>query len=229
MKTVALLPMKAISERIPGKNFREFGGKPLFKWILDTLLNIEDIDQIIINTDARKLLKENGLEDSKKILIRDRKTEICGHLVSMNLIISDDIKNVDADIYLMTHSTNPLLQKATIEESIGKFKSALANKSADSLFTVDKLQERYYDKNADPINHDPNNLVRTQDLEPYYKENSCLYLFTKESFQKTNARIGKDPLMLKTQYYESIDIDNENDWDFAEITLKYCKNKGIIK
>ena len=102
--------MKANSERVKGKNFKEFNGKPLFQWTLDALLAIKEIDQVIINTDARDVLAENGLIETDRIVIRDRKQDICGDTVSMNaVIIEDDVKNVDADIYLMTHTTNPLL------------------------------------------------------------------------------------------------------------------------
>ncbi len=80
-RVVALLPMKANSERVKGKNFREFCGKPLFRWILDTLLKAKAIDQIVINTDARHILAEYGLAENERVLIRDRKPEICGDLV----------------------------------------------------------------------------------------------------------------------------------------------------
>ena len=113
-RTVALLPMKANSERVKGKNFRSFNGKPLFRWMLDTLLSIDDIDEVIINTDARHVLADNGLVDGPRVRIRDRRPEICGDFVSMNLVIADDIANVPADIYLMTHTTNPLLSAASI-------------------------------------------------------------------------------------------------------------------
>ncbi len=112
-KVVALLPMKASSERVTGKNFRDFSGKPLFRWILDTLLEVEEIDQVIINTDARHILAEKGLIDTGRVMIRDRKPEICGDLVSMNIVLADDLENVDADIYLMTHTTNPLMSADT--------------------------------------------------------------------------------------------------------------------
>ena len=158
MKVVALLPMKANSERVKGKNFRVFGNKPLYKWMLDKLIDIQEIDQIIINTDAENILIKNGFTEHPKVLIRQRKKEICGDMVSMNLVIKDDIDNVDSDIYLMTHTTNPLLTKDTIKKSIKLFKSSLENKEADSLFTVNKIHERFYDKNAKAINHDPKRL-----------------------------------------------------------------------
>ena len=110
-KIVALLPMKANSERVKGKNFRDFHGKPLFRWILDSLMEVEEIGQVIINTDARHILRENGVIDSDRILIRDRKPEICGDMISMNLVLADDVENVEADIFLMTHTTNPLTER----------------------------------------------------------------------------------------------------------------------
>ena len=229
MKVVALLPMKANSERVKGKNFRDFGGKPLFRWMLDTLISMSEIDAVVINTDARNILSEHGLIETDRLLIRDRKSEICGDFVSMNMVIKDDLDNVDGDIYLMTHTTNPLLSRKSIECAISQFKNALKERTADSLFTVNRAQERFYDSNARALNHDPENLVRTQDLEPWYQENSNLYLFTKEGFSQTNARIGSKPMMLETPPYESTDIDTPDDWDLGEVMLEYYRKKGVVQ
>lgn len=220
-RIVALLPMKANSERVRGKNFREFCGKPLFRWILDSLLEVEEIDQVIINTDARQILADNGLVDSDRVIIRDRKAEICGDFVSMNLVLADDVANVPADAYLMTHTTNPLMSADTIRGAIKSFQEAKAAGKADSLFTVDKVQTRFYRADCSAVNHDPDNLIRTQDLEPWFEENSNLYLFTRESFAKTNARIGKQPMIYEGPRFESIDIDDQQDWDFAVIAAHY--------
>jgi len=220
-KVVALLPMKASSERVTGKNFRDFNGKPLFRWILDTLLEVKEIDQVIINTDARHILAEKGLIDSGRIMIRDRKPEICGDLVSMNIVLADDLDNVDADIYLMTHTTNPLMSADTIRGALRAFQEALVTRKADSLFTVDKVQTRFYRKDCSAVNHDPDNLIRTQDLEPWFEENSNLYIFTRDSFYKTSARIGQHPMMYEGPRFESIDIDDQDDWNFAVIAAQY--------
>jgi CMP-N-acetylneuraminic acid synthetase len=222
-KVVALLPMKANSERVRGKNFREFCGKPLFRWMLDTLLEVEEIDQVIINTDAKDILAQNGLTDSDRVTIRDRKPEICGDFVSMNLVIADDIENVDADVYLMTHTTNPLMSADTVRKALAAFREAQAGGKADSLFTVDKIQTRFYRADGSAVNHDPNNLVRTQDLEPWYEENSNLYIFTRDSFASTNARIGAKPMMYEGPLFESIDIDTPQDWDLAVVAARYVQ------
>lgn len=228
-KIVALLPMKANSSRVPGKNFKDFCGKPLFRWILDSLLAVEEIDQIIINTDAREILAENGLVDSDRILIRDRKQEICGDDVSMNIVLADDVANVDADVYLMTHTTNPLLSSSTIAEAISRYTSALTSDCADSLFTVNKIQTRFYTESCKPINHDPDNLIPTQDLEPWYEENSNLYLFNRESFASTNARIGSKPTMMVSPALECSDIDTPDDWDRAVVMTHYMLDKGLVE
>lgn len=224
-KIVALLPMKANSQRVKGKNFREFCGKPLFRWILDTLLSVDEIEQIIINTDARHILAENGLTDTDRITIRDRKPEICGDHVSMNLVLADDVANVPADMYLMTHTTNPLMSADTIQKAIAAFKEAKAAGRADSLFTVDKVQTRFYRADCSPVNHDPDNLIPTQDLEPWFEENSNLYIFTADSFEKTNARIGKQPIMYEGPYFESVDIDTPADWDFAVVAARFMQEQ----
>ena len=216
IKTIALLPMKANSERVKGKNFREIGGKPLFRWILDTLLEAEEISSIVINTDARNILRDNGLVESDRIAIRDRKPELCGDLVSMNLILADDINAIPADQYIMTHTTNPLISTATIKNGLQRLRE---NPDHDSLFTVNKIQTRFYRQDGSAVNHDPNNLIRTQDLEPWFEENSCLYYFTSESFLKTGARIGANPLMMETPPLESLDIDEPYDWQMVEALI----------
>lgn len=221
-RLTALLPMKAHSARVTSKNFRDIAGKPLFRWILDTMASLDEIDQIVINTDARNILSDNGLNDGDyhgKVLIRDRKEEICGDFVSMNLVLADDVANVPSDYYLMTHTTNPLLRGETIKEMVRAYLDGLKSNAADSLFTVNSHQTRFYTSEGEPINHDPANLIRTQDLPPYLEENSVCYLFTGESFAKTEARIGEKPMLFTTPPLESVDIDEKPDWFMAESLL----------
>ena len=224
-KIVALLPMKFNSERVKGKNFKYFNGKPLFKWILDTLLSIKEIEQVVINTDARNILYENGLIESDRVVIRDRLPEMCGDLVSMNKIIEDDIKNIQSDIFIMSHVTNPLLSLTTIKKALNKFQGELMQGNADSLFTVNNIQTRFYRKDCSPVNHNANKLCRTQDLETWYEENSNLYIFTQDSFMLKKDRIGQLPIMFETSKIESIDIDTQEDWDLALIASKYLSEK----
>jgi len=208
--------MKGHSERIPGKNVRPLAGRPLFRWVLDTLLSLEEIAEVVVNTDARELLREHGLADGGRVRIRDRKPELRGDFVSMNRVLADDVEQVAADAYLMTHATNPLLSAGTIRRALGEFLEASAAGRADSLFTVNRFQTRFYAADGRPVNHDPADLIRTQDLEPWFEENSNLYVFTRQSFARTGARIGARPMMFVTPRHESVDVDDGEGWALAE-------------
>ncbi len=214
---VALLPMKAHSERVTGKNFKPFAGKPLFSWVLTTLLSIDEIEKVVINTDAVELLASYPECDNPRVQLRSRKKELQGDFTSMNLIIEDDLNNISSDLYLMTHTTNPLLGTNTIKRALSQYKKSATKENADSLFSVNRYQTRFYRLNGEAINHNPDELIRTQDLEPWYEENSNLYMFTKESFAATQARIGQNPVLFETPLIESVDIDNPETWELAEL------------
>lgn len=212
--------MKEHSARVKNKNFKLFAGKPLFKWILETILSIKIIEKVIINTDAKAILESNDLRQNDKIKIIERPYDLRGDEVSMNKIIKHDISLVNSETYLMTHTTNPLLSAKTIDASIDYY-STQKSKGADSLFTVNKHQTRFYTVKGDPVNHDPNKLLPTQELEPWYEENSNLYIFSRKSFHKNNARIGSNPVMFETPPLESADIDDQTGWTRAEIYALY--------
>lgn len=182
MKFTALLPLKSESQRVPNKNFKALNNKPLFKWILEKLISINEIDQIIINTDAvRKVTSKLANNIDKKIIIKQRINRLKGNEVSMNEIIKDDLKDSNNNNIIMTHATNPLLTKHFIVQCIDKYKKFM-RKKYDSLVTFDQFYGRFFDHNFKPLNHRADQLIQTQDLKPLYFENSNLYIFSKEKF-----------------------------------------------
>lgn len=213
----ALLPMKANSERVPNKNFKLIGGKPLYYWILENLIALEVIDKIIINTDADNELFSNFI-GNEKLVIRSRIPSLCGDLVSMNRIIEDDILSDDNNIFLMTHTTNPLISKKTLSNAIDVFLNR-DRKQFDSMYSATKFQGRFYYEGSIAINHNPNELLRTQDLPPVYLENSCFYLFEKNIFLETKTRIGRKPILFETPQLESVDIDTMAEWYLANLLI----------
>ena len=215
---IAILPMKANSERVPNKNFRLIAGKPLYVWILENLFSLDFLEKIIINTDANFEIFDQ-FKNNKKLILRSRLEHLRGDHVSMNLIIEDDLKHFQADDYLMTHTTNPNLSPKTLTKAYSLFKERDKNRF-DTLFSVTRFQGRFYREDYSAVNHDPSELIRTQDLPPLYLENSCLYMFSREDFFKHNARIGSRPIMFETPQLESIDIDTESDWLIAESVLQ---------
>ena len=217
VKIAALVPMKHHSQRVPEKNFRNLGGVPLFHHILNTLNQVQELSGIWINTDSPTIKK--GVQDSfPDVHIIDRPDSLCGDLVSMNRILLHDVRQVDADIFLQTHSTNPLLTAQTISDALQLFKEH--REESDSLFSVTRLQTRLWDQLGNAINHDPSNLIQTQDLPPIYEENSCLYIFTRESLENSGNRIGSRPYLLEIAPEEAWDIDTEFDFEVTEMFLK---------
>ena len=187
--------------------------------MLDVLLELHFVSAVLINTDAQSELSGAGLTESDRVIIKNRPAHLLGDEVSMNLILADDLQSHPADHYLMTHTTNPLIRAATLQDAYGHYQQAL-QEGRDSMFSVNRHQTRFYTKDALPINHDPNNLIPTQELEPWFEENSCYYLFSPASFANTNARIGSFPAMHETPPLESIDIDEWKDWKLAEVLLE---------
>ena len=138
----------------------------------------------------------------------------------MNLILENDLAKFPADTYLMTHTTNPLVSGGTIKQAITAFRKQSGEGLCDSMFSVTRHQTRFYNAQLEPINHDPDRLIPTQDLDVWFEENSNFYLFTPESFESTSARIGKKPSVFPVPAIESIDIDTWDDWYLAAAIAK---------
>jgi len=223
-KLVALLPMKGHSERVPNKNLKNFNGNPLFHSILGELLKCKRISQVVINTDSRAIA-DSALENFERVKIHRRPESIQGDFVSMNDIINYDLKLCEGEAhFLQTHSTNPLLKAETIDRAIEQYFNNLDKN--DSLFSVTRLQTRLYRKTGEAINHNPKELLRTQDLPPVFEENSNFYIFSKKAFQKAdNKRIALKPNMFEISKLEAIDIDEPEDFKLAELLAKLAKEK----
>ena len=224
MQITALIPMRHHSQRIPGKNYRMLDGKPLYHHILLTLHQCPEITQIVVDTDSPEIMA--GLREFfPNIQIIIRPPELRADTVPMNEILMYDISQAPADLYLQTHSTNPLLKQSTVSMSVKTMLEAGSTK--DSLFSVTRLQTRLYDANGTAINHDPHILLQTQDLPPVYEENSCIYLFTAESLRIHKTRIGVNPILFETTPEESWDIDEESDFKIVEALIQAQKGGEV--
>ncbi|MFC6940464.1 cytidylyltransferase domain-containing protein [Salinirubellus sp. GCM10025818] len=209
-RLVALVPMKGHSERVPNKNLRSFNGRPLCHWVLNTLNAVSAVDEVVVNTDSAEIADE-ARELGASVL--ERPERLRGDHVEMNEIILHDVRRTEADRYLQTHCTNPLLRPETVADAVAAFEE----RDCDSLFSVTPLQTRLWDADGEPINHRRDELKRTQDLPPVYEENSNLYLFTEASVERRENRIGDDPEMFPMEPWEAIDIDETVDFRIAEM------------
>ena len=213
----ALIFMKNYSERVPGKNIRDLCGKPLFHWIMDALVKVKSVDEIIINTDSDEIAK--SATDNYDVTIHMRPEHLLDiHHNEANQIIEYDLAISEGEYFLQTHSTNPLLTTQSINKAVTSFFSEKGK--YDSLLSVTKVYKRFYSKTGIPINHDPENVSKTQNLTPLFEENSSLYIFSKKNFLERNNRVGNNPLFFPIDSNEAIDIDTEIDFDIAESLMK---------
>jgi CMP-N-acetylneuraminic acid synthetase len=218
----ALLFMKHSSERVPRKNMRDFCGRPLFHWIVHSLQKSKYISEIIINTDSEEIAKSAKENFDVTIHMRPQ------HLLTVtsneaNLIMEYDLSITGGNFLFQTHSTNPLLKVETIDKSIETYFNQAKH---DSLFSVTSIQTRLYYEDGRPLNHDPSKLIKTQQLPPVYEENSCIYIFSRESFHLSGNRIGEKPMLFPIERLEAVDIDEMDDFIFAEYLMGKRLNNG---
>lgn len=217
MKLAALVPMRHHSQRVPGKNYRPLAGKPLFHHILESLLAVPEIELVMVDTDSEPVM-DGVRRFFPTVKLIQRPEHLRADDVPMNEILLHDTAQVNADFYLQTHSTNPLLKPETVSRAI---QALFTNYPVyDSLFSVTRLQTRLYFQDGHPVNHNPLELIQTQDLPPVYEENSCLYLFTRENLLRKHHRIGDKPFMFEIEAAEAWDIDEELDFEIADFLMK---------
>lgn len=208
-KVVAVVPMKLNNRRLPGKNTKKFdNGDPLCCYILNTLKKIPEIDEIFVycsNPDVQQFLP-SGVTYLKRSESLDQDTS------SINDVLSSFAKDVDSEIYVMTHATSPFVSA----ESIRKGLLAVMNDGYDSAFAVKKIQDFLW-MNDKPLNYSLDKIARTQDLPPIYAETSGFYIYKNAIISEMNRRIGNNPLKVEVSDIEAVDIDEKFDFELANI------------
>ena len=219
MKIVAIIPIKLNNSRLPGKNIKPFtNGKPLCWYIFNTMLSIKEIDDIYVYCSSNEIV--NYIPKGIKFLKRPENLDLDS--TSMTEVLSNFVKEVDSDIYVMSHATSPFISAQSIQKGI----NAVMNCSYDSAFAVTKVQDFLWE-NGKPMNYQLDNIPRTQDLPKIYMETSGFYIFKKEVMCNLKRRIGNIPYMVEVEQVESIDIDEAEDFLIADAIFSYKeKNRG---
>lgn len=218
----ALVPMRHHSQRVPGKNYRMLDGRPLYQHILSTLLQVPEINRIVVDTDSPEVII--GIKEYyPQITVLERPQELRADTIPMNEILMYDTQQFPSDLYLQTHSTNPLVQADTFSRAIRTLTGLYP--SYDSLFAVTRLQSRLWDGLGRALNHNPQILLQTQDLPPVYEENSCMYIFTRENLERKRNRLGDRPFLFEIDRDEAWDIDEEIDFRLVELLIQAKEKK----
>ncbi|HEX5694758.1 MAG TPA: acylneuraminate cytidylyltransferase family protein [Acidimicrobiia bacterium] len=214
---VALLPMKGHSERVTGKNLRPMAGRPLYHWIMDSLLATAGLSEVVVDTDSEELA-DDVTRNFATVTVRERPDDLRGDMVPMHDIVARFVsEHATLDHVLQTHATNPLLSSETLARAIEAY---LGDGSHDSLMSVTEWRTRLFDQGGRPLNHDPSLLLRTQDLEPVFEENSNIYIAPRAVVESTGRRIGSNPILFPLDRLESMDIDEEIDFRMVECLMQ---------
>ena len=218
MKVVAFVPIKMNNERTPGKNTKCFDdGTPLIQCILKSLKKVPEIDEIYVYCSNDKI--KDYLIDGVKYLKRSESLDT-PEATSQD-IIDSFLKEVDADIYVLSHATSPFVKEDKFSICINK----VINEDYDSAFTAEKLQNLLWSENK-PLNFNAENIPRTQDLTPIYNEVSAAYVFKKETFKNLHRRIGLNPYICEVSAVEATDIDYPEDFEIANVLYMNIYKRG---
>lgn len=211
MKVVAFVPIRLNSKRVVGKNLKMLGNRPLLQYILETLRNTASIDEVYVYCSQEEIIPL--LPQGVKFLKRD---ESLDRDETLGQEIYDAFtKEVDADVYILAHTTSPFIKAETIDNAVRQ----VTEGTHDSAFSAQKVQTFSWYK-GHPLNYDLKEIPRTQTIEPVYFETSAFYIFRKEIWTVEHQRIGQNPYMAIVDPIEGIDIDNPEDFEFAERVLQ---------
>jgi len=207
---IIFIPIKHNSQRVHRKNFRRFGKEPLFK---HTLLKYSN-HQVYVDTDSQEII---DLISSDKTLshvnVFNRRESLRGDTVSVCDLIRDFVIRFKInEPVAQIHVTSPFLKEETL------LAASKYIKNHDSVISCNAYNSRFWRKENYgycPINHNPVKMEQTQDLPTLYEENSAFYIFKPEVILDLNSRIGKNPHFYSIDKIQSVDIDTEEDWDFA--------------
>ena len=210
MKIIAVMPIKLDNERLPGKNTKLLGQKPLLQYALDSLKKTKMLDGIYVFCSDKSIvpLLPDGVIFVKRPEYLDLPTS------NFSQIFDCFMERFDADIYVYAHATAPFVTVETMQQCI----DAVCCGACDSAFCAAKIQD-YLWQDGEPMNFDPSNLPRSQDLKPIYRETSGVYVFTKEAYQAYHRRIGKKPFVKEVSFQEAVDINTPEDFDLAAALL----------
>lgn len=212
MKVVSFIPIKLNNQRLPGKNLMDLDGKPMCDYIFNTVKQVNNIDEkyVYCSDDAIKEYIPDG------IMYKKRDEYLDGFQVKGLEIIDYFVRDVDADIYVLTHVTQPFTKVSSLENAIEQVKSG----KYDSAFSAVEIKDYCWYKGK-PLNYDMKDIVTTQNLEPIYMETGAFFIFTKEMYLRLRQRIGERPYMHIVDSFEAVDVDTKEDFEMAQAVAKY--------
>jgi len=219
-KSIAIIPARGGSKRLPEKNIKTLDGIPLVAHsILYAKANNEIIEEVYVSTDDEKI-KEIALQYGAKII--DRPTELSGDLEPTVSALKHVLQNIhEVENIIVLQPTNPFRPANLLKEAFDVFQ----NNNYDSLFTVTRNHQKFgkiENNQYIPFNYKIGQ--RSQDLEPLYFENGLLYISKAKLILNKNTIVSENAFPLIVNHpFVNVDIDTQEDFDYAEYLINYKK------
>jgi len=219
MRTVGFIPSKLNSERVPLKNIKDLGGIPLINYTVRALSKVASVDEIVIFASEPSIC--DYMQHGLKYKFIQRPASLDTQEATIQDIIREFLKSDGADTVVLMHCTSPFLKPATIADCVEKVNSG----GYESAFTANEIKKFCWFKGS-PLNYSLSKPTpRTQDIAPVIVEQSSLYVFKREVFEKTGQRISERPYIKAIDHFEGHDIDTPEDFRVAELIV----NTGMFE
>ena len=218
-KYPAIILARGGSKALPGKNIRNFVGKPLLSWSILQALASKRISTVYVSSDSRGILKVAKCYGAETILrpaslSGDQATSESGWLHAIQYIAQASGKLPPVVIALQ--ATSPLRETSDIDGAIKQFEK----EKADSLFSGAVLDDLCVWSVEDGVlkgkTFDPTHRGRRQDRKPYFLENGSIYIFKTSLLQQTGNRLGGKISRFTMPYWKSFEIDDVDTFEICE-------------
>ncbi|GAB3392608.1 N-acylneuraminate cytidylyltransferase [Humibacter soli] len=215
-RVVAVIPARAGSVGVPGKNLREVGGVPLVARVVASALAAPSVDRVVVSTDGAEIA-EVASAAGAEVVIRPAAlstgTASSESAVTHALdVLADD--GVTPEVVVFLQATSPFTRSEDIDEAVSRVRSGERDVVFAAVETHAFLWSLDADGDAQGVNHDPSFRPMRQDREPQYQETGAFYAMNAEGFRRTGYRFfGRVGVAVIP---DSIDIDTENDLTLAD-------------
>lgn len=210
MNIKALVPVRSGSVRVQNKNIRPFCDSTLLEEKLKHLLAIEELAEVIVNSNDDQMLK---IAEKMGATPVKRDPHFASNTVSMSDVYENMAENMECEHVMFANVTNPLCTSATYQKAIEQYK--VMGDAHDSLVSAVNVHEFMW-LNGKPINYDVAHQPRSQDLPPITRLTFAFCLLPRELMIERKNVIGERPMMFVTNELEAVDIDTNLDFFIAE-------------
>jgi len=209
VKVVGFVPSKLNSQRLLRKNVRPLAGRPLVNYALATLADAGLTETILYASDDEVV---SYAEPDLPFRFVQRPAWLDEDGATVQDFVGAFLEAVDCDVVVLLHITSPFISTATVQACT----EAVLSGRNESAFAALEFQRFAWFRGA-PLNYRLDTPTpRTQDLEPVLVEQSGLYVFTRELFERTGRRIADDPYIHLVGPIEGHDIDTAEEFALAE-------------